>query len=247
MSLLYEKPIFRYAGDSCIFMEIGNEISLPIHRKIRGVFNYLQNKKYQGIKDITAAYCSINVYFDPLQISHEEIISILDEANSLSKEIELTKSRRVYIPTVFGGELGPDLERVARIHNLTTEQVIEIFTANDYLNYFNGFMPGKPYLGGVPKILETPRLDTPRFNVRMGAVVIYGKQAAIFGLPEPTGTNWIGTSPVRIYDVRKKDPILLKIGDHLHFFQITEEEYNTIEKAVENQTYEIKIEYFEEK
>ena len=104
-------------------------------------------------------------------------------------------------------------------------------------------MPGKPYLGGIPKILETPRLDTPRFNVRMGAVVIYGKQVAIFGLPEPSGTNWIGTSPVRIYDLRKKDPVLFRIGDYLHFFKITEDEYTKIEKDIESQNYIIKIEF----
>jgi len=245
MNILYEKPVFRLAGDSCIFMEIGNDINLSIHLKIRGILEYFENKKFRGIREITPAYRSINVYFDPLETTHEKIIAILNEAYALAKSSRITRFRKIYIPTVFGGDFGPDLQRVANIHNLTTEQVVNIFTSSDYLNYFNGFMPGKPYLGGIPKILETPRLDTPRFNVKMGAVVIYGKQAAIFGLPEPSGTNWIGTSPIRIYDVRKKEPVLLKMGDHVHFYKITEYEYDKIYKEVEAQTYEIKIELFE--
>ena len=246
MNLFYKKPVFRFAGDSCIFMEIGNDISPIIHRRIRGIFNYLRQKDFKGIKDITAAYRSINIYFDPLILSHEEIISLLNKANRFSKEVKEFDARRIYMPTHFGGEFGPDLDRVAKTHNLTNDEVIKIFTEKDYLNYFNGFMPGKPYLGVLPEILETPRLKSPRFNVKMGAVVIYGKQLALFGLPEPTGTNWIGSSPVRIYDIRKKDPAFLKIGDYLHFYQVDRKEYEKIEKAVEEQTYNIKTEYFEE-
>lgn len=247
MSGIYQEPRFLYAGDSCVFMEIGDEISIKIHKKVKGIFDYLREKKITGVKEITPAYRSINVYYDPLKIATKEVISQLKKAEKVAKEAPTITSRRIFIPTVFGAEYGPDLEEVAQQHYLKPSEVVDIFTQYDYLNYFIGFMPGKPYLGGLPKILETSRKKVPRFNVKGGAVVIYGRQVALFGLPEPTGTNWIGCSPIRIYDPRKKEPVFLKMGDYLRFISISEDEFLRIEKKVEEQTYKIKTEIFREK
>ncbi|MCD6573644.1 MAG: allophanate hydrolase subunit 1, partial [Thermoplasmata archaeon] len=196
--------------------------------------------------EVSPAFRSINVYYDPLKITINEVIALLKKSEKEAPEIKDEKVRRVFVPTIFGGEYGPDLEDVARQHNMKPEKVVKIFTQYDYLNYFIGFMPGKPYLGGLPKILETPRKKIPRFNVRAGAVVIYGRQVALFGLPEPTGTNWIGCSPIKIYDNRKKEPILLKMGDYLRFYSISEEEFLSIEKKVKNNAYDIKYEMISE-
>lgn len=244
---IYQEPRFIIAGDSCVFMEIGDEISIKIHKKVKGIFNYLRKKKVTGIKEITPAYRSINIYYNPLKIATEEVISQLKEAEKVAKEIPVITARRIFIPTIFGGDYGPDLEDVAQQHNLKPSEVVDIFTQYDYLNYFNGFMPGKPYLGGLPKILETSRKKVPRFNVKGGAVVIYGRQVALFGLPEPTGTNWIGCSPIRIFDPRKKEPVFLKMGDYVRFIPISEDEFLKIEKKVEEQTYKIKIKIFKGK
>ena len=244
---IYQEPRFIIAGESCVFMEIGDEISIEGHKKVKGIFNYLRNKKITGVKDITPAFRAINVYYDPLKIATEEVILQLKEVEKVAKEAPATTVRRIFVPTVFGGEYGPDLEDVARQHNLKPSEVVDIFTKYDYLNYFIGFMPGKPYLGGLPKILETPRKKMPRFNVRDGAVVIYGRQVALFGLPEPTGTNWVGCSPIRIYDPSKKEPVFLKMSDYLRFIPISEDEFLRIEKKVEEQTYKIKTEIFREK
>ena len=243
---IYQKPRFIIAGDSCVFMEIGDEISMELHKKVEGIFNYLRNKKIAGVKDITPAFKSINVYYDPLKIATEEVILQLKEVEKVAKEAPATTVRRIFVPTVFGGEYGPDLEDIARQHNLKLLEVVDIFTKYNYLNYFIGFMPGKPYLKGLPKILETPRKKIPRFNVRGGAVVIYGRQVALFGLPEPTGTNWIGCSPIRIYDPRKENPVFLKMGDYLRFIPISKEEFLRIERKVEEQTYKIETEIFKE-
>jgi len=243
---IYQEPRFFIAGDSCVFMEIGDEISIKIHQKVKGIFNYLKTKNVTGVKDITPAYRSINIYYDPLKIATKEIISHLTKAEKIAKEIPVKTARRIFVPTIFGGKYGPDLEDVAQKHNLNPSEVVDIFTKYDYLNYFNGFMPGKPYLGGLPNILETSRKKVPRFNVKGGAVVIYGKQVALFGLPEPTGTNWIGCSPIRIYDPRKKEPVFLKMGDYLRFIRISEDEFLKIEKKVKEQSYKIKVEIFKE-
>ena len=135
---IYQQPRFFIAGDSCVFMEIGDEISIKIHKKVKGILNYLRTKKITGVKEITPAYRSVNIYYNPLKISCKEVISHLKEAERVAQEISVKTTRRIFVPTVFGGEYGPDLEDVAQKHNLKPTEVVNIFTQYDYLNYFNG-------------------------------------------------------------------------------------------------------------
>ena len=43
------------------------------------------------------------------------------------------------IPTLYGGEFGPDLQSVADYNNLTIDQVIEFHSSTKYLIYALGF------------------------------------------------------------------------------------------------------------
>src|SRR5205809_652926 len=69
----------------------------------------------------------------------------------------LPPARLVEIPVCYGGELGPDLEELARTHSLTPDDVVRLHTGGNYLVYMLGFMPGFAYLGGLPPELATPR------------------------------------------------------------------------------------------
>ena len=75
---------------------------------------------------------------------------------------DLPQPRTVKIPVVYGGEHGPDLQRVARYHNFTPEEVIGFHTQPIYRVYMIGFTPGYPYLGEVLDEIATPRRETPR-------------------------------------------------------------------------------------
>ncbi|MBA1336630.1 MAG: Allophanate hydrolase 2 subunit 1 [Firmicutes bacterium] len=235
------------AGDSCMLMMLGNEISREMHERVKSLYHYLNDHKIPGVVEVVPAYRSISVYYDPLAVSSTQVLAWLQEVDDMVLPDASNDSvRRLYIPVCFGGEFGPDLHRVAEFHNLSEQEVVDIFCAQDYLNYFIGFMPGKPYLGGLPEILETPRLDVPRFKLPSGTVVIYGKQAAIFGTEQPSGANCIGRSPILIYDIRKEDPTLLQMGDLLRFFPISPEEFSEISAQVEAMEYQVRTEYVKE-
>lgn len=235
------------AGDSCMIMMLGNEISREMHQRVKSLYLYLNTHQVPGVVDVVPAYRSISIFYNPLKVLPSQILAWLHQADGMVlNNISEVSVRRLYIPVCFGGEFGPDLKRVAECHNLTEQEVVDIFQAHDYLNYFIGFMPGKPYLGGLPEILETPRLDVPRFKLPSGTVVIYGKQAAIFGIEQPSGANVIGRSPVLIYDKRKKDPTLFQIGDLIRFFQISQEEFLEISAQVDAMEYHVLTEYVKE-
>jgi hypothetical protein len=80
--------------------------------------------------------------------------------------------RLVEIPVEYGGELGPDLEDVARHTGFSAGRVVELFSSAEYVVYFVGFSTCFPYLGGLPPELATPRLSAPRKHVPVGSVAI---------------------------------------------------------------------------
>lgn len=67
---------------------------------------------------------------------------------------------------IYGGAEGPDLEDVARLHNLTARQAVEMHSSAEYVVYFLGFQPGFGYLGGLPEALHTPRAPFPELKYR---------------------------------------------------------------------------------
>ena len=47
--------------------------------------------------------------------------------------------RVVELPTVYGGDDGPDLDYVAEHAGLSTQEVVEVHSSADYLVYMMGF------------------------------------------------------------------------------------------------------------
>jgi hypothetical protein len=74
---------------------------------------------------------------------------------------------------VYGGTAseGPFTDRAV----LETEGVVALHSAPRYHVYMVGFLPGFPYLGGVPAALEMPRLASPRKAVPARSIAIAGR------------------------------------------------------------------------
>jgi inhibitor of KinA len=96
-----------------------------------------------------------------------------------------------------------------------------------------GFMPGFPYLAGLPTELQVPRKDRPRLNAPAGSVAIAGDQAGIYPVVSPGGWQIIGRTPVRLFNPHFANPSLLQPGDRVRFRQVSADEYLEIERAAE--------------
>ena len=108
---------------------------------------------------------------------------------------------------------------------LSEQEVIRRHTENDYLIYMLGFLPGFPYLGGLPAELATPRLKDPRTAIPAGSVGIGGEQTGIYPIAAPGGWRLIGRTPLKLFDSNRSNPILYQAGDYIRFYPITEQQY----------------------
>ena len=212
----------RAASDRSLLVGFGEEISPQAHRAVRRLTAALEGAR--GISNLHPAFASVLVEFDPRLQTHAAIAQLVRESLERAPEGELPASRLVEIPVRYGGAYGPDLEDVARHHDLPPRRVVELHARVEYVVYFVGFSTCFPYLAGLPAELEMPRLAAPRKHVAAGSVAIAGRQAGVYPLASPGGWRVIGRTPLRLFDPANEPPPLLRMGDRVRFVPIEEGE-----------------------
>lgn len=230
-------PRLLPAGDSAVVAEYGDAIDVRVNARVRQLQRTLEALAHPGLVELVPTYRSLMVHYDPMVLSHAAVAGlVLDSAGHLPEDSR-ESARAVDIPVLYGGSEGPDLGDVAARAGLREEEVVALHAAGDYLVFMIGFMPGFPYLGGLPPAIATPRLATPRTLVPAGSVGIAGAQTGIYPSESPGGWRLIGRTPVRLFDARFDPPALLQAGDHLRFVPVSRADYDGIVREVERDAY----------
>lgn len=238
---MYDKIKFLTAGDSAIVMEFGDTIEKEINARIAAVVESLKKKSIDGILDILPTYRSILINYDPVKISYGEMIDTLKGLSKADSGEQSDEVRLIEIPTIYGGEYGPDIDFVAENAKMSKEEVIKIHSGTDYLVYMMGFMPGFTYLGGLDERIATPRLKSPRLKIEPGSVGIAAKQTGMYPLESPGGWQLIGRTPLKLFDDTKEPPVFIQAGDYIRYVSIDQKEYDRIKDEVEKDTYKVSI------
>jgi len=212
----------RVASDRALLFTFGEEISAQAHLEVRRLTTALEGTR--GIVNLHPAFASVLVEFDPRRHTHAEMEALVQSSIEHAKEQKLPAARLVEIPVRYGGEFGPDLDDVARHHDLTPRRVVELHAGAAYEVYFVGFATCFPYLAGLPAELATPRLAAPRKRVEAGSVAIAGTQAGVYPLASPGGWRVIGRTPLSLFDPAGEPPPVLRMGDRVRFVPIKEGE-----------------------
>jgi inhibitor of KinA len=215
----------RY-GPNAWLVEFADQIGDEAFAKSRTIMAELERRPPTGLVEFVPAFTTILLEFDPHRASDQasvlsEFVAQLDAAPTG----DLPDTPVKEIPVVYGG---PDLDRVAQLHQLTVEQVCELHAAPIYKVYMLGFAPGFPYLGDLDARLHTPRLASPRPRVVAGSVGIGGQHTGIYTIDSPGGWNIIGHTSAKIFDPtrRKTDDeamFALKQGDRVKFVAVRKE------------------------
>ena len=223
------KPTISPVGDRAISIDFGQVIDPTINRHIRQTIERIKELQLDGIIELVPTYCALLVEYDAMLYSYSEICNIIEPtleegmANTTNELVTV-----VEVPTVYGGEFGPDLSFVASHNHLSEDEVISIHSGTDYLVYMLGFIPGFTYLGGMDPRIATPRLSSPRTLIPAGSVGIAGEQTGTYPSDSPGGWQIIGRTPVTMYDMSKAQAALLKAGDYVRYVPIDESEFHRI-------------------
>ncbi|MBT2637647.1 5-oxoprolinase subunit PxpB [Bacillus sp. ISL-39] len=217
-------------GDMAVQISFGVTIDEATNSRIRRFTKNLENEKIEGLIEWVPAYTTVTIYYLPDLIDFETLISELERVNQSPSKMGRDRPIVFEIPVCYEGELGPDLAFVAEYHRVTEQEVINLHANREYLIYMMGFMPGFPYLGGLPEKLAVPRLEKPRGNVMPGAVGIGGNQTGIYPADVPSGWRIIGTTPVTLFSPEKEEPFLFSSGHYIKFVPISKEQFLTIKQ-----------------
>ena len=223
------KPTISPVGDRAISIDFGQVIDPTINRHIRQTIERIKELQLEGIIELVPTYCALLAEYDAMLYSYSEICNIIEptlEEGMTNTTNELVTV--VEVPTVYGGEFGPDLSFVASHNHLSEDEVISIHSGTDYLVYMLGFIPGFTYLGGMDSRIATPRLSSPRTLIPAGSVGIAGEQTGTYPSDSPGGWQIIGRTPVTMYDMSKAQAALLKAGDYVRYVPIDESEFHRI-------------------
>lgn len=237
-STIKDTITFHPLGDAAIVIQAGTDISEDIHEHVKQLFSCIEQHPFEGYVEAVQAFTNVTVFYEPYKVYQsaqlkQRAISpyewVKDYIENLLEdnwqEGNQVKRRIVDIPVCYGGELGPDLEEVARINDLTPEEVVRIHTSGTYLVYMIGFAPGFPFLGGLSEKIAAPRRQTPRMSIPKGSVGIAGKQTGVYPISTPGGWQLIGQTPLSLFRPNAERPSLLKAGDEVRFVQLSEKEF----------------------
>lgn len=234
MSWNADVPRLLDAGDGGLVIELGDTVDEEINAMVVALAAAIEASALPGLHEVVPTYRSVLVLFDPLILPAERlraVVHALPEPRPAA-----AAERRVWrVPVCYGGACGIDLDHVAAVHDLSTDEVIRLHSSVTYRVYMIGFAPGFSYLGGLPEPLHTGRRDDPRPRIPARSVSIGGRQTGVSSpLEVPSGWHLIGRTPVRSYDPgRRSLPFLFAAGDGIRFEPVDLAAYERLCRAAE--------------
>ncbi|MFI6042004.1 allophanate hydrolase subunit 1 [Nocardia sp. NPDC051321] len=114
---------------------------------------------------------------------------------------------------------GADLAEVARLLDRTEAEVIAEHTGTVWRCAFVGFAPGFGYLESPDARLTVPRRPQSRTTIPAGAVALAGGYSAVYPRSTPGGWHLIGTTDLRMWDVDRDPPALIRAGRFVRFVE----------------------------
>src|SRR5271167_2427845 len=221
------------ASDSSLLVVFGNAISPELHERVIALFRALQARHDPRIRNLHPGYASLLIDFDPLRLTHNELTSLVQQLASGCDAAVERRASLVTIPVCYDINFGPDLLDVAQHAGIPVEEVVRLHSSPTYLVYFLGFSPGFVYLGGLPEVLHTPRLATPRPSIAGGSVGIAGSQTGIYPVDSPGGWKLIGRTPLKMFDPEAAPPTRLQPGDSMKFSPIDRATFEDMTRRAE--------------
>lgn len=224
-------------GDSALTLELGRSIETETHERVLGVAAALEALKGEpalaGVEEWVSSFCALTVHFDPDVTDAEALGHLLLALAARGTRASIAGLEWV-LPACFDEEFAPDLDALAARKGMSPQAVIDTLLGATFRVYTIGFLPGFPYLGGLPEALEVPRLSSPRSAVPAKSIAVAGAMCAVYPWLSPGGWHLLGRTPVPMFDPRySARPALLAPGDRLRWRVVDRETYDAMAAQAE--------------
>jgi len=233
-------------GDSALIVRVRDRFEDAPEETLDTVlraFQQLRGADIPGVIELAPAYTSVAFFFDPVAVAKatetrykmfEWLATRIRGVVAAGADRGRHRSsaspgvRLLEIPVCYDREFALDIDDVAQRAKTSPSEVVRLHSAAEYRVACIGFVPGFPFLTGLPKELTTPRREVPRKEISPGSVGIGGAQTGIYPLRSPGGWNLIGRTPLRLFDSQKNPPALLRAGERVRFRKISRDEFESL-------------------
>ncbi|WP_433660698.1 5-oxoprolinase subunit B family protein [Nocardia sp. CA-128927] len=215
--------LIRAAGDHALLV-------LPSHHdQVAKLVAALRSRTPDGVQDILPAAETVlvtllsPVHAEPVR---HELATLLREVQQSAAEQDSDIVSRGTLPDNESPDNplvipvhydGADLAEVARLLGMTEAEVVAEHTGTVWRCAFVGFAPGFGYLESSDARLTVPRRPESRTTIPAGAVALAGGYSAVYPRSTPGGWHLIGTTDLRMWDVDRDPPSLIRAGGFVRF------------------------------
>ena len=226
---MYSEPRFLPSGDGAVVVEFGDAVDPAASAAVLALDAALRRSPFPGLLETMPTFRSLLVRYEPLTLRFAEAEAHLRQALGAAAVERAAASgggvgRLWRFPVAYGCEAGPDLADVAARTGLTEQAVVALHAGAVHQVYMLGFLPGAPFLGGLPAALDLPRRTEPRVAVPARSVAVAVGLSVIYPVQSPGGWSLLGRTPVRLFDPAAETPALLAPGDVIRFEPVAAEE-----------------------
>lgn len=238
-------PQISPMGERAFLVKFEPEISSELLQKVLFYKKKIENSELKEKVEVINTYNSLLItYIYTIEDAYNEFFHLKGLLTDAKIE-KNSNSRLFYVPVCYDEKFGLDLELLSTEKNLSKEQIISLHTQPVYQLYFLGFLPGFLYLGGLDEKLHFPRKESPRKSIEKGSVGIGENQTGIYPKNSPGGWQILGKTPVELFDKKSENPSPFSAGDHLKFYSISLDEFESIKEEVANGAFKLKQENYE--
>ena len=209
-------------GNAGWSVELGDTLDFETNARVRALDRELAERPFPGFVEAVPTLRSLLVVYDegsarPAAVGRELALRLggLESAPP-------APGRLHEVPTLYGGDAGPDLSPLARARGRNERELVRLHASSEYTAFMLGFKPGFAYLGLVPAELECARHATPRVRVPAGSVGLAGRQTGIYPVTSPGGWQLVGRTSRRLFDAFREEPALVSPGDRVRFIPVAE-------------------------
>jgi KipI family sensor histidine kinase inhibitor len=226
-----EWPKIRSVGLSGLLVTFGAAMSEPANRAAIAFRAAVDAQEWPEVSETSTSLISTFLQCDlsviPAEVLMERLTTLLATQDWYAAPLPAGRTLW-HVPTVYGTDLGPQLEEAAEAAGVDPDTAITELSNARVRVLTIGFAPGQPYMGELPENWNIPRQKGLTKSAPPGALVVAIRQLIIFTNAAPTGWRHIGQTAFELFRPTAAKPFALTPGDELIFPSITRAEYDKI-------------------